>query len=209
MGLGINVPFGSDTKWDENGPLRYVTTKSSLAVWNIAPTAAWQVTDELSVGSSLNIYYGETELERHEDFSAFGAPDGRFRLEGDGMAVGATVGLMWRPHVQHTIGIVYRSPFAINFEGTARVNGTPLGNVGPSDLEAEITFPQMVTVGYAYRPVPRLKLEVDVQWINWDTLNAVRLHSPNPAFDGGVLEFDFKDSVLAGVGGEYRLLRLV
>ncbi len=123
VGLGINAPFGSHTEWPKNGPLRYAATKSELAVMNLAPTVAWQATEQLSVGLGVNVYYGDTSLEQQVDFSAFGAPDGTSRLQGDGWGVGATVGLLWRPHAQHAVAVVYRSPFAITFEGDARVAG--------------------------------------------------------------------------------------
>ena len=201
FGLGFNVPFGNAVDWGDHGVFRdtFTITKSSLAVINIAPAAAYQVNEHLSLGAALNVYQGNTEL--HENIPS--SPPFRFR--GDGTAVGATVGLLWKITEQHTVGAVYRSPFTINFKGDAGI-----GNVGPSPAHSSIEFPQSAAIGYAFRPIKKLKLEADLEWTNWDTLNTVRLRSSNPMFDANTnptsnLPFNWKDSFYYEFGAQYQV----
>ena len=68
----------------------------------------------------------------------------------------------------------------------------------------EINFPQSVAVGYAYRPIAKLKLEVDVEWTNWDPLNTVQLRSINPLLTGAQ-GYNWKDSFFYEFGAQYDL----
>jgi long-chain fatty acid transport protein len=211
FGFGYNIPFGNSFDWGNGGNFRYRVTDTSLEVRNYAVAAAYEINDQLSFGAVLNIYDGQTELNRLVPFSILISPfvpDGRFRFDGEGQAVGATLGLLWKPHAQHHFGLVYRSPFVIDFEGHAVVKNDPTTLYGRSPATAEIEFPQSLAVGYSFRPMPNLKLEVDVEWTDWDTLDTVRLHSPNPAFatdPGSVIPFKWQSSFFYEAGAEYQL----
>ncbi len=212
FGLGFNIPYGNSMTWGGDNKLSPAVDKSSMAIYAVTPTVAYQITDQLSIGAALNIYYGDI-LSRFK-FAPPSFPSSDFEFRGDGIAVGATVGVLWKPHWQHSFGVVYRSPFAVNFDGTAVVNNPPFpgfpANPGPSPANLTMDFPQSVTAGYAFRPTRKLKLEVDVEWTNWDTLNTVRVNSPNPAvaddpFGRSTISFNWKDSFFYEFGAQYEL----
>jgi long-chain fatty acid transport protein len=210
FGLGVNIPFGNANDWGSHTDFKYQITKSSLQVFNYTAVAAFKVNDHFSLGAGLNFYDANTELDRLVPFSLLipGAPDGRFSFNGDGQAFGATAGLLWTINKQNSIGLVYRSPFAIDFHGDAVVKNDVTGNLGRSSATAEITFPQSVAAGYAFRPNQKLKLEVDAEWTDWDTLNTVKLHSPNPAFQtdpGSQIPFNWMSSWFLETGAQYAL----
>ena len=202
FGIGANVPFGNRIDWGGSGPLQYIVTRSDLAVYNIEPTVAYQFNEHFSLGAGLNIYHANTSVEQNLPI-AFGG--GHFRFHGDGDAFGATAGLLWKINEQHSIGVVYRSPFSVNFDGLTSVNGNLGGLDGSSGASATINFPQSVAGGYAFRPMPKLKLEVDIEWTDWNTLNTVVLHSPNPAFNGTPTVFNWEDSFYYEFGAQYTL----
>ncbi len=207
FGLGVNVPFGNLAEYSQSSPFAFTAYDASLAVFNFAPAAAYQVNDQLSVGLAVNIYYGDTELKRLFALApGFGPP---FNFEGDGMAAGVTLGVLYKLNDRHAFGLVYRSPFEIEFDGNAKLDPLPailFPGVPRSSASADIEFPQTVTVGYAYRPIEDLKLEVDIEWTNWDTLNDVILDWPAAAFLGGTppIPFHWEDSLFYEFGAEYR-----
>lgn len=201
FGLGFNVPFGNAAQFADNGPFRYLVTRASLAVFNIQPTVAYQVNEHLSLGAGVNIYDATTALSQHVNTSPF--PDGHFHFDGDGQAVGGTAGLMWKINSQNTVGVVYRSPFSVNFVGNADLN-TVLGHQSvPAD--ASIQFPQSIAGGYAFRPIKHLKLEADIEWTNWDTLNKLVLHAPGSAANGTTIPFNWMDSMYYEFGVQYEV----
>jgi long-chain fatty acid transport protein len=210
FGFGLFIPFGNDVNLGNNSSFRYIATKSSLKVTSYTPAVAYRFNDHLSLGVALNIYDGQTEVNKDVPFSILfpGAPDGKQRFDGGGQAIGATVGLQWKINDQHTIGVVYRSPFSIDFHGNVVVKNDPTGLFGRSPATAEIDFPQSAAVGDAFRPTSKLKLEVDVEWTDWDTLNTVRLHSPNAAIaadPSATIPFNWMSSFFYEFGAQYEL----
>ncbi len=203
FGLGFNVPFGNKAEYPDGGPFRYIVTQASLVVFNIQPTVAYQFNEHLSFGAGLNIYDGATDLKRSVDLSGFGLPDGHVHFDGGGQAFGATAGLMWKITPQHTVGVVYRSPFEINFDGHASVK-TVLGTEA-KPAHSSIQFPQSVAGGYAFRPTKKLKLEADIEWTNWEMLHKVVLHEPGGSLDGTTIPFGWKDSCFYEFGAQYEV----
>ena len=193
VGLGFNVPFGSQASPD--GHFQNQVTKSSLAVYNIAPSVAYRFNEHFSLGVDLNIYHGDTTFE--QEVAAFG--NAVYHFQGDGNAVGATVGALYKFNDRHSVGVVYRSPFTIDFTGSASLHSF----VPNTPAHASMNLPHSVAIGYAYRPIPKLKLEVDVEWTNWDPLNTVQL-------DAGPLlstsqAYNYKDSFFYEFGAQYEL----
>ena len=52
--MGVNVPFGLETSWEEPWMGRFHATKSKVQAINVNPTIAFQVTDALSIGAGAN-----------------------------------------------------------------------------------------------------------------------------------------------------------
>ena len=64
------MPFGSLTRWPNDGPFRTATTFSTLPLLDIKPTLAYKATENLSLGLGADIYtfsglVGEGHVERH------------------------------------------------------------------------------------------------------------------------------------------------
>ena len=80
--------------------------KAQLSIINIAPTVAYRVNDQLSLGLAFNIYYGDLNLERSVVLAAPPAPQGRFRLYGNDFSYGVTPGIMYKFDDRNQIGIL-------------------------------------------------------------------------------------------------------
>jgi len=79
----------------------------------------------------------------------------------------------------------------------------PGGTLGGQSVSTSITMPDQVVVGVAYRPVDRLLLEADWQWVNWKDFDRLVIEFEN-APDETRVE-DFRNTNAFRVGGEYRL----
>jgi len=69
-GLGITVPFGLGTEYDENWVGRYHAVKSEISTININPSASFKVNDKLSVGFGINAQYIDVTLTSKLDSAA-------------------------------------------------------------------------------------------------------------------------------------------
>jgi long-chain fatty acid transport protein len=204
FGLGVNVLFGNQAAYSQTGPFRYSVTSADLQVVNIQPTVAYKFNDHFSLGAGLNVYDSYTALNSHVPNPIPEGADGHFHFDGDGVALGATAGLMWKITPQHTIGVVYRSPFTVNFHGNADVN-IPGIVQQQNAAHASLPLPQTVGAGYAFRPIPKLKLETDVEWTDWQPLKQLVLHAPGSQADGETIPFNWMDSFLYEFGAQYEV----
>lgn len=67
LGLGINVPFGLSTEYDNNWVGRYQAINSEVTTININPSVAFKATSSLSVGFGVSYQYMDAELTQAID----------------------------------------------------------------------------------------------------------------------------------------------
>ncbi len=113
--------------------------------------------------------------------------------------------MLWKINEKNTIGLVYRSPFKMSFDGQANVKTPGIPEFGPSNAHANLNFPQMATLAYAFRPVEPLKLEADIVWTDWNVVNSIKLYSADPHFNGAMFKEDWKSGFGFRFGGQYDL----
>lgn len=185
VGIGLTVPFGSLTRWPNDGPFNTATTFSSLPLLDIKPTIAYKVMENLSLGLGADIYtfssfIGEGQVEKQ--FISPGAPafplapaGSKMELSGKDTAAGFNASLLYtalrnadgKPLAN--IGIVYRSQATLHLSGALLANGAKV-----SDADATLVLPQVITGAIAIWPVRtserEWKLEVDVDYVGWKSV---------------------------------------
>jgi long-chain fatty acid transport protein len=145
-GVGVNVPFGLSTEYDEGWVGRYHALRSEITSININPSIAWKATDTLSFGFGISIQYIDLELTNNID--SYGAciniasqsggvitgadcvnagltglgiasQDSHINLSGDSIEMGWNVGLLYDMTPKSRIGVAYRSAIKHNVSGDA------------------------------------------------------------------------------------------
>lgn len=176
VGVGLTAPFGSLTRWPNDGPFRSATTFSTLPLLDIKPTLAYKVTENLSLGLGADIYtfsslVGEGQAERH----AIPAAGVKTELNGKDTAAGFNASLLYtalrnaegKPLAN--IGIVYRSQATLHLSGALLANGAKV-----SDANATLVLPQIMTGAIAIWPVRtnerEWKLEMDIDYVGWKSV---------------------------------------
>jgi long-chain fatty acid transport protein len=205
FGVGLNDVFGLNEDWGNSGPLRTLVDQGQVSVVNIAPTVAYKVNPNLSLGLAFNIYHGDLMLTRQVELGPPPYPEGQFHLRGSAVAFGVTPGMMWKINDQNTVGAYYRSPFSLDFNGTAELKIPGTSEIGPSDAQAALEFPQSAGIGYAFRPVKRLKLEGDVIWTDWHAVSDLEIQSHDPHFNNQTLPGHWVSGFTFRVGTQYEL----
>ena len=205
VGIGVFNQFGLSEDWGDDSALRHIVTEAELIVMNISPTVAVRLDDHFSVGAALNIYYADATLQRKAILGPPPFPEGDFEIDGHDWAVGVTPSFLWRINDRHTVGGFYRSPVTLDIRGEAEVGIPGAPNVGPSDTSLPINIPQQIGLGYAFRPVERLKLEADAIWTDWNALDRLRVGSDDPTFNDQRIPADWQSGWTFRLGGEYDL----
>ena len=176
VGVGLTVPFGSLTRWPNDGPFRSATTFSTLPLLDIKPTLAYKVTENVSLGLGADIYtFTGLVGEGHAERQSIPAPGVKTELFGKDTAAGFNASLLYtalrnaegRPLAN--IGIVYRSQATLHLSGELLANGAKV-----SDARATLVLPQIITGAIAIWPVRtkerEWKVEMDVDYVGWKSV---------------------------------------
>ncbi|MFI5224326.1 MAG: OmpP1/FadL family transporter, partial [Nitrospirales bacterium] len=130
VGIGLTAPFGSLTRWPNDGPFRTATTFNALPLLDIKPTLAYKATENLALGLGADIYtftglVGEGHVERQSVWpGGLGIPAGsKMELSGKDTAAGFNTSLLYTA-LRNTegkpvanVGIVYRSQATLHLNG--------------------------------------------------------------------------------------------
>jgi long-chain fatty acid transport protein len=175
-GIGLTVPFGSLTRWPNDGPFRTATTFSALPLLDIKPTLAYKATENLSLGLGADIYtFSGLAGEGHVEKQSIPTAGVKTELFGKDTAAGFNASLLYtalrnadgKPLAN--IGIVYRSQATLHLSGALLANGAKV-----SDANATLVLPQIITGAIAIWPVRtserEWKLELDVDYVGWKSV---------------------------------------
>lgn len=195
-GLGIYSPFGQSTDWPDNTGFRTLATRNEVTFITVAPTVAWKVSEQLSVGVGLQINRVDADLRR----GLTPAPGNEFRFKGDDTSLGYNVGVLWHLNERHVFGVSYQSRSMSRLDG--KVSFTPAGVSAPAD--AGLAFPDILSAGYSWRPAPDWNLELAVDRTNWDLLNTTTLRAPSIGLTVPI-RFDWRSSYYYSLGATHRL----
>lgn len=217
-GVGLTMPFGSKTRWPENGPFRNTTTFNTLPLLDIKPTLAYKLADDLSIGLGADIYtfsglFGEGQVEQEFIWpGGSGIPAGsKVELSGKDTALGFNASLLYtalrngdgKPVAN--VAVVYRSQATLHLTGALLANGSKV-----QDASATLVLPQVISGAVALWPVRtdhrEWKLELDVDYVGWKSVRNLDVHLAN-----GVTipqPQNWRSTYAVMVGTEYRWLHL-
>lgn len=208
VGIALHFPFGASISWPDGHPQQTTITDQTLRTYFITPSVGVNLNKQvpgLSFGAGLDLVPATVLLKRA---IVFGDTEGTAELGGDAFGIGGRAGVMYRPPAlkQLSLGVMYRSQVKLDFEGKGDFDiAQPYRDQLPpdGDITTSITLPQQVWGGVAYRPLPKLELELDAVWINWSKFKELRIELP--ADQVTVAPQDYEDKVTVRFGGEYAI----
>ena len=204
-GLGTDYPLTQLAGAGAFGPDPvYFEGYSSLQFWQMAPTLAWNVDNKLSLGASLNIDYQSVSLRQAfiADTTANGIADTKLvnmdlSRTAQAFGFGFTLGALYDINDQVTVGASYKSKQQFSdmkyqlsngdIMGATTmipINGCPvatgIATCPAGTYSLELDFPELISLGIAYKPIKQLTLSLDIKMIKWsDTLNVMKISGPN------------------------------
>jgi long-chain fatty acid transport protein len=206
LGFALNVPWGAQTLYDEDWVGRYHIFESTLLGVNFNPSVGVRITDWVSVGAGVQLYYFHLDQKIAANTLAgqITGQDGLVSIGGGDLAVGAVIGTTFEPTPDTTIGVVYRSPIQVDITGNAEFsNFGPIQNLipGPKALNLGMTMPMALDVSVQQDLLDgQLALLFDAGWAN------ARSFSQNFFTIGNVsgdIERNFRDTWRVAGGVHY------
>lgn len=216
VGLGVNTPFGLETRWDLGtfpllsgtrtltvpgiGSLSLPTgnqpTSSQLQVLDITPTASYRINELFSVSGGLDYYWAK---QAQLDSSLA-------ELQGRGSGLGWNLGLMFRKDAW-SLGANYHSAATVAIDGTYTPLDTTLVALGVltpgQTAKLDLNLPWRLQLGARYAINPQLAVEVDWTRIGWSEFDKIQVKTKN----GGAVIFtdtnDWEDTDAIRLGLTY------
>ncbi len=205
-GVSVNNQYGLSTEWDNSWVGRELAIRTDLKTFYFTPVVAYKVSNNFSVSVGLIFATGKVELSRYTDFSPL-TGEAKITLNGTGNAWGYTAGVLYKPSEKFSLGLSLRSQTKFNFDGTATSNGpAALQSMLPSGgISSTITTPLNITFGIAVKPVHKLVVAADFQYVGWSSYDKLSVNFKNANLPNLVLVRDYQNTFIIRLGGEYHL----
>lgn len=163
FGMGIYAPYGLGIDYQSDDAFSTLAQEGELLYACFNPVLAYEINSGLSAAIGYTFNYSEVTLKRRIGI----LPDDQFRFEGDGVASGMTLGLLWQPVAEWSFGLNYRLATEIDYKGDSIAEPYD----GYRSTEATLVFPDHVVGGISYRPDEQWNFEFNLDWTDWDQVN--------------------------------------
>jgi long-chain fatty acid transport protein len=195
------------------------STQSQQGYDVIAASLAWSPRQEIAVGASINWWNVDVELADDETISTTTrsfltttqeVTTIHHRLDQNGDALNANLGVMWRPIPRVAVGLVYKTGFDLDLRVDDVTETTTSGGLDTNDRSGSgtINWPETMALGISGRPIQQLLLSADWTTTNWSktTYQGDRAGVPvDEPFPGGAAVETQEDSRQLRLGAEYAL----
>jgi long-chain fatty acid transport protein len=205
FGFGLNAPFGLSSSYAPTWLGRFHAVTTKLKTINFNPTAAYRLSDKLSVGGGFQIAYAQSRLANAISTTT---GEGFIDVDGDDFGLGWTIGVLVEPWKGTRFGVSYRSDIDHVLDGSGRV--TP-GVGAPVDvsIEAGLHLPETVRFGFSQDIKPNLSLHLGAAWRRWSRVEERRVNFDAPvAILGGASSIatnaDWKNTWYLAAGAIYK-----
>ncbi|MBF0485869.1 MAG: transporter [Candidatus Omnitrophica bacterium] len=226
FGVGATSSWGLGTEWAGDSFARYSSTKTLLQDKDYLITAAYKMSEQVSLALGVVIDDSSIEKQRKLDQALFGGSgDANAKLKGTDTAPGFLISGMYKLNDQHQFGLTYRSAIHHKYTGklhldnldTAAANFAFGSDFASSSYETNIssksTIPQALALGYSYKPTEKLKINADIEWTDWSSTKHEAVNYTSET-NTGKLTFlnlgnpanrDWHSAWALSLGGEYKV----
>jgi len=198
VGLGVNVPFGLKTEFDDEWVGRFHANKSELKTINLNPSIAFKVNDKLSLGFGVSAMYAEAELTRQVNRVV--APESDVKIEGDDWGFGFNLGAIYQATESTRFGVAYRSKVKQRLEGKAKFG--PALAAGNSDVSAALDLPESFSVSVFSSVNSKWDVMADVSLTRWSRFKELRIKFDSGAADAVTPE-NWENTMRYSIGATY------
>ncbi|WP_022962638.1 OmpP1/FadL family transporter [Halopseudomonas pelagia] len=204
FGLGVYVPFGVISDYEDRFQGRYHGLKSEVQVVTLQPTLSYRINDRISVGFGPTINHLEGTLT---SAVALGASDGNVNIQGDDIGYGFNAGVLVDLSDRVALGVTYHSSVDYTLEGRTRISDAPASLSGKYDATLDVTTPESVDVSLTYAHDARLTLYAGTTWTRWSQFDQLVIENQGGPGPFGTIEeeLNWSDTWAFAFGAAYQI----
>ena len=214
FGMAVEAPFGLRTSYPSNFVGRYQTLVSAIEDFQFAPSVAYQLTPQFSIGGGPVVSYFRARLTQAINTTIFDrtAGDPTIDIRGDDIKVGYNIGGLYQFTPALRLGVDYHSRIGQNVVGKQQATVPQALTVQipavaavvqalNQDVTTQIALPDYLTGSLYYDLTPEWAVMATVQWTDWSliktlTLNARTMEEATP--------INFRNTWMGSLGLNYR-----
>lgn len=211
VGFGAYGDFGLAVDYANDWSGRYFMQDASIGGLSLAPSAAYRINDQWSLGLALKAMYGMLQTQAAINRAPFGLldrADGQFKYEDETWGYGANLGLIYAPQPGTRIGLAYTSEIDLDFEDRLDVTGSgpALDRLNGLNTELDMQVPQTVTLSLYQRLDPQWALLATLNWQDWSAFGevAVDVDTELAGTRSTTVNANFKDTYQLALGTQYQ-----
>lgn len=170
-GVALLPLSGAGMKYTDSWVGRYQATEVDLLLMALAPTVAYRVTDRLSVGATLQVYYADLNMHFNVPHPFPLRPDSKGSLNGNDVDTGYTVGAVYELSDRTRFGLFYQGELEPSFSGDFKVQ--PQVAAASVATDTELTLAGYLRCGVHQDMNERWGVDFTVGWDNWSALDNV------------------------------------
>jgi len=193
VGVGINAPFGLQTKYASDWAGQHQAIKSKLETVNINPSVAYRVNEALSIGAGLNYQRIKGELSYDG-----GAVLGTSVVKGSDSTWGYNLGLLYDADANSRLGMSYRSAMKYTLTGTVET-ALPFAN---SSASLDIKLPDVFSMSVFHKLSDTMDVMGDVSFTGWSSFKQVKVVNASGATISNTIE-NWRDTKRFSVGANH------
>jgi long-chain fatty acid transport protein len=197
-GIALVPLAGAGFDFDDDWVGRLQATEVSLMLMALTPTLAYQVTEELSLGVSVQAYYADLEIKTAVPRPRLSEPEGQATIDGDDVDVGFTLGAMYELSDRTRFGLFYQSELEPQYDGDIKTNPANL----QTSTDTTLTFGEYVRFAVHQDMDERWGVDFTVGWDNWSRLGSVPVDTE---FGGVDIPARWEDTYHVAWGTQYQL----
>ena len=204
FGLGVYVPFGVISDYEDSFQGRYHGLESEVQVVTVQPTVSYRINQKVSVGFGPTINRIEGTLTRDV---AFGPTDANVDIQGDDVGYGFNVGVLADLTERLALGLTYHSKVDYSLEGETQLSGFPIPVNGEYDATLDVTTPESIDLSLTYQHNDYWTLYAGATWTRWSQFDQLNIENPDAQapFDNVQEGLDWSDTVAYGLGAAYQV----
>ena len=225
FGLGMTVPFGMGTEYDDDWAGNQHGISATILTFDLNPNFAFKLNEKFSVGFGASIQYAQADLKIRKSLQGkIDSPiSGESEIDADSIAWGWNVGMMWSPTENFRVGVSYRSKIKHDAEGDFTLDRLQfdtdtssipnpdqiLGQVtaalaGDYDGFATVTAPAWAMASVAWDVNDLVSLYGTFRWTDWSSFDELKI-TTNNSMIGDTIPNKWRDPYLGPLGMDLRL----
>lgn len=210
FGIGIYTPFGSTVDWEKGWMGRYALTHLQLQAIFFQPTVSFKINEKLGIGAGFVYASGSVNLQKDIPVIDVNGNVGHAELNGKANGYGFNAGIYFKPIDKLSIGLTYRSQVNMNVnsgDATFTVPNSISANFPSGKFTSKLPLPQVLTLGFAYKPTNKLSLALDINYVGWKAYDTLAFDYANntPSLVDTKSARNYKNIFAFRLGGQYKI----